>query len=56
MGNRGSTKTGFIGEDAAGNTLLYGGEHGAYYAAGHSGGIEERPYNDEENATGRFPM
>ena len=40
MGNRGSTKTGFIGEDAAGNTLLYGGEHGAYYAAGHSGGVE----------------
>ena len=45
MGNRGSTKTGFIGEDAAGNTLLYGGEHGAYYAAGHSGGIE-RALND----------
>ena len=40
MGNRGSTKTGFIGEDAAGNTLLYGGEHGAYYAAGDRGGIE----------------
>ena len=40
MGDRGSTKTGFIGEDAAGNTLLYGGEHSAYYTAGHSGGIE----------------
>ena len=40
MGDGSSTKTGLIGEDAAGNAFLYGSEHSANDAAGDCSGIK----------------